>query len=395
MASSESIVRTKALDFTSGISEVHIHTSGSIPVISPSPSTTLSKPERKDDNPLHLFKRPLEPSREVKVKMHGYEQYDDSIDIRYRNTGIPSIITFGDIEERKGKPPSSKPQEAKVEIKILIDNPLAPKPKLQKASSPETKPRPFNPLDHVMVLEADKGSDSVPSYEASPAVKVEAPPSEFEVCSPLVEDQFDKFSYLLALERESENWTPKVNKPYAQIALKQGSMFNPNLPIVRAIFDMEMDIRPLDFYAVLYDVAKRLSWDSASVLEYVELERPSHDCILYYMQNKAPWPFSNRDFVERRLLRTRINGDIEIYYSAATHPTYPERSRIERGTTLIGGQIFRRKQKEDGTFTLTVTSISQADMKGNIPAKALQETLPSSLEKWYKTVRSAALAMTR
>jgi hypothetical protein len=213
--------------------------------------------------------------------------------------------------------------------------------------------------------------------------------SEFEGSSQEVLEQYDKFEYLLAMESE-EGWTLKVDKPNAQIAIKRGSRFNSELPVVRAVFDMEMDFKPKDLYFMLYDVPTRMSWDSSSVLEYEEFQRLSHDCVLYYMQNKAPWPFSNRDFVEQRLVRTRINGDIEVFYSAVTHSAYPPRSKIERGTTVVGGQLIRRRLRPDGSFTVIVTAISQADMKGKIPAKALQDTLPSSLEKWYQSVRVAA-----
>lgn len=353
--------------------------------------------DRNDDNPLHLFKKPMEPSREVKVKMHSYEQFDDSIDIRHRNKGIPSILTFGENEEQKGKLSSPKQAEVKAEVRYPIDNPLTQKPKHQAPPHiTESKPRPFNPLDHVTATlpsqypstpeKGQTGDDEPCEVQEISTPKVDP---EFAEYSSHVADNFDKFQYLLRLEEETAGWTLKINKAYAQIALKQGSIFNSDLPVVRAVFDMEMDLQPLDLYYVLYDVNTRLSWDSGSVTEYDEFEKPSHDCVLYYMQNKAPWPFSNRDFVERRLMRTRHNGDLEIYYCAITHSAYPERNKIERGMTIVGGQIFRRKQRSNGSFTLMVTSISQADMKGKIPAKALQETLPSSLEKWYKSVKAA------
>mmetsp|Transcript_16388 Transcript_16388/g.29629 ORF Transcript_16388/g.29629 Transcript_16388/m.29629 type:complete len:402 (-) Transcript_16388:287-1492(-) len=356
-------------------------------------------PQRDDDNPLHLFKKPVEPSREVKVKMHGYEQFDDSIDIRHRNKGIPSILTFGEGEEHKGRLPSPKQQEVRVESKFYVDNPLTPKQLNRDPSTPLSEPKikPFNPLDHVALSQptqttqpGDKPQD-VQVAEQEP-VAIVKPESEYLETSQHVIDNFDKFEYLLSLEREVSGWSLKINKPYAQVGLKQGSLFNQELPVVRAVFDMEMDLKPQDLYYVLYDVNTRLGWDSGSVVEYAEFEKLSHDCILYYMQNKAPWPFSNRDFVERRLLRTRRNGDLEIYYSAISHSAYPERNKIERGMTIVGGQIFRRKQNANGSYTLMVTVISQADMKGKIPAKALQETLPSSLEKWYKTVRAAVIA---
>lgn len=40
------------------------------------------------------------------------------------------------------------------------------------------------------------------------------------------------------------------------------------------------------------------------------------------MYNKAPWPFSDRDFVEKRYTRYRENGDIEAFYIDCPHPDF-------------------------------------------------------------------------
>lgn len=89
--------------------------------------------------------------------------------------------------------------------------------------------------------------------------------------------------------------------------------------MVRAWFDMEIDAGPEDLLKVLYDVELRKKWDQASVIEYEEFEKPAADVTLYYMSNKAPWPFADRDFVERRLVRYKKNGDIEVFYRTFPH----------------------------------------------------------------------------
>jgi len=88
-------------------------------------------------------------------------------------------------------------------------------------------------------------------------------------------------------------------------------------------------------------------------------------------------------------MRKRDNGDVEIYFEDCAHPDYPERGKkVTRGKTILGGQIIRRKMsKTSGQPTLLVTFICQADMNGKIPAKALKETLPASMLKWYKAVQ--------
>ena len=93
--------------------------------------------------------------------------------------------------------------------------------------------------------------------------------------------------------------------------------------MVRAWFDMELPVKPSDLLRILHDVELRKKWDQASVLDYVEFERPEADVALYYMMNKAPWPFADRDFVERRMMRSKRNGDIEVFYRTFPHPVTP------------------------------------------------------------------------
>ena len=107
------------------------------------------------------------------------------------------------------------------------------------------------------------------------------------------------------------------------------------------------------------------------------------------MHNKAPWPFTDRDFVETRFVRKRDNGDIEIYFRSSCNQDFPESSYgVIRGETILGAQIFRKKVSSvTGKVTLFVTTICQADMKGEIPKKALGITLPFSVLKWFNSVK--------
>mmetsp|Transcript_28626 Transcript_28626/g.28258 ORF Transcript_28626/g.28258 Transcript_28626/m.28258 type:complete len:173 (+) Transcript_28626:512-1030(+) len=158
--------------------------------------------------------------------------------------------------------------------------------------------------------------------------------------------------------------------------------------MVKACFDMEINANPIDLYFLLYDVDTRKQWDKSSVGEFIEIYK-TEDVVGYYMLNKAPWPFSDRDFIERRFIRKRDNGDIEVYYREYPAQDFqPPKSKAERGRTLFGGQIFRKRVSQiSGEPTLLVTLVSQADMSGKIPVKAFEETLPNSLLKWYRSVR--------
>ena len=110
------------------------------------------------------------------------------------------------------------------------------------------------------------------------------------------------------------------------------------------------------------------------------------------MLNKAPWPFQDRDFVETRYVRKKVNGDIEIYFTGSYHKDYPEdKNKAVRAESIIGGQIFRKRISNiTGQVSLMITTIFQADMRGEIPKKALKFTFPTSVLKWFRDVKKQA-----
>jgi len=167
-------------------------------------------------------------------------------------------------------------------------------------------------------------ADSDKEAASTSLVTEDLPQVQYQPWSEDVQRFLPRFEEILHLELETEGWTTKVNKPTATIAVKlvhtiQAPSPRGELPIVRAAFDFELDMTPDDLYAVLYDVELRKQWDSDSILEYEEFERPYPDSVLYYMVNKVPWPFANRDFVERRLIRRTLQGDIEIAFFNTEH----------------------------------------------------------------------------
>lgn len=197
--------------------------------------------------------------------------------------------------------------------------------------------------------------------------------------SGLVQERESEFKRLLDMEAE-ENWELKMEKDFLKVFIKMDE----EVPIVKALFNMKVDADPQVLYDLLYNVNARTAWDS-SVLDYQELSQLDKDTVVYYMLNKAPWPFNNRDFVEVRYTRRAVNGDIEIFYKE-TEWDHSGTPGAERGRTLFAGQVFRRISTPQGK-TLLVTLISQAVFSSKIPPKALKETLPLSLLNWYKTVR--------
>ena len=209
----------------------------------------------------------------------------------------------------------------------------------------------------------------------------------FAPCSELVAAQAENFEMLFCLE-SSTDWEVKVDKPFACIMTRAGTSSHPDIALMKAFFDMELNVEPEDMYDIIYNPEVRKKWDT-SIADYHIINQISDDVIHYYMLNKAPWPFKDRDFTEVRYIRRRVNGDMEIYFTGLAHHEYPEpKDKIIRGETIIGGQIFRKRISPiTGEPTLMVTTICQADMRGEVPKKVLKVTLPSSVLKWYRSVK--------
>lgn len=170
----------------------------------------------------------------------------------------------------------------------------------------------------------------------------EAPPPPEEPPPPRYSKELtaheDRFEYLLRIEADtSDKWELRIDKPDSKIWLSTGSELNETVPMVRAILNFTTFATPNDLYNILYDVEFRKQWDKASVVDYEEFDRPSADVVLYYMHNKAPWPFQDRDFVEKRCIKRLPNNDIEIVSFHITDERYPPKAKMERGETIVGG----------------------------------------------------------
>lgn len=237
-------------------------------------------------------------------------------------------------------------------------------------------------ISNVPILpEADKQDQFLSMFRTEGTLL----PSSAEVQS--IESDIE---YILKIEQDVNSWTLKTDKPFIRIYLRNSTDYNADLPVVMTMVNLEIDAEPERLLEIMYDLDKRKKWDKQSVLEFVELERPSEDVLIYYMANKAPWPFSDRDFIDKRYIRRRSNGDIEIFSHHTNYENLPEISKkCERGKTIIAGQIIRRRiDPSTSAPTILFTLINQSDMGGKIPPKVLSDTLPASMVKWCKTIQT-------
>lgn len=234
-------------------------------------------------------------------------------------------------------------------------------------------------------------SSSLPLSSARPRTQCEIPlylPSTSPILptSNQVSSNYSIFDAILELESDPD-WDLKLEKPFAYVFVRTGTKTHPDIPLMKAFFDLELNIDPEQVYEIIYNPEIRKKWD-LSLGEYTE-RRIEEGLIQYYMLNKAPWPFADRDFVETRYIRKRENGDLEVCFSASINEIYPEiKEKAVRAEVIIGGQIFRKRVSPNtGLTSLIITTIVQADLKGEIPKNMLKVTLPASVFKWFRSVK--------
>lgn len=248
-----------------------------------------------------------------------------------------------------------------------------------------SKPQTDSQLDNL----TDSSSLPLPPDRSRPRCEI---PLYIPSSSPIlpvpqqVSDNFSIFDSILDLESDPD-WDLKLEKPFAYIMVRSGTKTHPQVPLMKAFFDLELNVEPDLVYNILYNPEIRKKWDS-SLGEYTEFNK-QEGVIQYYMLNKAPWPFADRDFVETRYIRKRENGDLEVCFSATTHEDFPElKENAVRAEVIIGGQIFRKRVSPNtGQVSLIISTIVQADLKGEIPKKMMKITLPVSVFNWFKSVK--------
>jgi hypothetical protein len=71
-----------------------------------------------------------------------------------------------------------------------------------------------------------------------------------------------------------------------------------------------------------------------------------------YSVNKAPWPMTNRDFVERRYKQFSGPNELIVYFYSVENEDRPPVATAERAHTLFGAHILR--QLSPGIIKVTV-----------------------------------------
>eukprot|EP00656_Telonema_subtile_P057742 TRINITY_DN9570_c0_g1_i3.p1 TRINITY_DN9570_c0_g1~~TRINITY_DN9570_c0_g1_i3.p1 ORF type:complete len:518 (-),score=143.28 TRINITY_DN9570_c0_g1_i3:394-1947(-) len=135
-------------------------------------------------------------------------------------------------------------------------------------------------------------------------------------------------------------------------------------------------------YRALAELQERRSWDHTAK-ELSAVDNIDHNTSIYYTLVEGIFGMQPRDFVDIRHMVVLPNGVHVIVFAAIEHPSRPELPGIVRGTTLLAGQLI----KPIDEHSCMLTTVTQVDIKGNIPVYLVNKVATRSPIEWFHALR--------
>lgn len=133
--------------------------------------------------------------------------------------------------------------------------------------------------------------------------------------------------------------------------------------------------RPIqDVLAFCWNFRNKPRWDEG-VKENREVKSFSENFRIYYEENKAPWPVSNRDQVIAQRILERDDGF--LIQNKSIDGVVPEVKGVVRSEVFFSGNYMKR-------ISDTVTEITfcgSIDPRGSIPDAIVKKTLKKQVDK--------------
>lgn len=111
-----------------------------------------------------------------------------------------------------------------------------------------------------------------------------------------------------------------------------------------------------------------------------------------YMEFRAMWPVSGRDFCVFDAIRVLPDNTYVLVVKSVKHPACPPRKKLVRGKINIGGFVFKELSKDPPR--IMVTYLTHADLAGSVPSSIVNKVtanqpqsvaiLKQCVEKMYK-----------
>ncbi len=189
------------------------------------------------------------------------------------------------------------------------------------------------------------------------------------------------FNEAIASEKEEGNgYEPVVEEFGIKIFRKDGGQSG---VVVKAFMDFH-DMSAQELATCLLEDELRKVWDPNFKNPQV-LEKLNETTDVYYFVAEAPFPLSNRDFVNKRYFLKNHDGvDYFSYMTATEHPSKPATTSLVRGKFHQFARIVRQDKSGSGS---RLTIIMQSEFGGNVPSMVVNKKASSMPKDTYKNIQ--------
>ena len=113
----------------------------------------------------------------------------------------------------------------------------------------------------------------------------------------------------------------------------------------------------------------------------------NESAVLYFII-KTPIGISNRDFVHFRKTMRNFpkKGMTTIHYKSTDYAKCPEKPKMVRGETMIGGYILEEEKNVKGQVCTRMILVSQNDIKGIIPKSLVNMGAAKAPRQWVQNL---------
>lgn len=187
-------------------------------------------------------------------------------------------------------------------------------------------------------------------------------------------------------DASDKRWDQAVNQQKIKV-YKKTSEDSP-IVLVKAYANiMDVPLRVVMYH--IRDIKLRVKWDT-TFLEYRIIEKDVNGCEMIYCMMKAPFPLSNRDFLQWR--RTEYDPEKNLFkmmLRSASHPEHPEKKDFIRAETLISGYIVEQHPQDPNSTKVFI--VAQTDVKGMIPKWLVNAVASKAPVQWTDNLRKQCL----
>ena len=148
-------------------------------------------------------------------------------------------------------------------------------------------------------------------------------------------------------------------------------------------------LNPWECFKMIYDFDVRASFETIfSQFEVVDKLNKYQDVvymiikvIFFVLIDQAPWPVTDRDFLQKRTWNSNYKGyDYVLHHVHTEHPLKPDRENLIRAHTIVSGYLMSVSPENPNDTIVTI--VAQTDVLGYIPTAIINYNTARAPKKW-------------